>query len=331
MHRLSIIIVNWNSQDFVRQCLRSLDRHTGIDCQIIVVDGASFDGCDEMIAREFPAVEFVQSQENVGFGRCNNLGATRATGKFLLFLNPDTEVTPGAVELLLEEAEGNPQIGLVGAKLLNSDGSLQTSCVQALPSPLNQALDSDFLRRLFPKSRLWGNSAAFASTIPCAVEAVSGACMLVHRDTFAQVGGFSPDYFMYAEDMHLCWEIYKLGKSVVYHPAAEVMHHGGGASTGDFSCFSCLEMRRALHHFILCRQGTGAGLAYRALIAVSAIARLTALSAAISLQSGVRRSRTRASLTRWWTNLLWAIRPPGRAIRNTGHADRQLSKIAGPR
>jgi GT2 family glycosyltransferase len=315
--RLSIIIVNWNSKAYVRKCLLSLDRFARSAHQTIVVDGASFDGCGEMISREFPSVEFVQSPENVGFGRCNNLGAGKANGEYLLFLNPDTELTAGALEALLKVAEGDSDVGLVGARLLNTDGSLQTSCVQALPTPLNQALDSDFLRRLLPGSRFWGNAAAFASPTPIQVAAVSGACMLIHRETFVSVGGFCPDYFMYAEDMHLCWEVSKLGKTVVYQPAAEIVHHGGGASAGDFSSFSCLEMRSALHHFIRCRQGVCAGFAYRMLIAVSALVRLTALSAAFSLQTGDHRSRIRVSLSRWWTNLCWALRPSGQRFKHS--------------
>lgn len=307
--RLSIIIVNWNSKSYVRSCLLSLDRFAGIDHQTIVVDGASFDGCGEMVSCEFPDVEFIQSRENLGFGRCNNLGATRAIGEFLLFLNPDTEINPGALEALLKVIEEDPHVGLVGALLLNTDGSLQTSCVQSLPTPLNQALDSDFLRRLFPDSRLWGNAAAFGSQTPTRVEAVSGACMLVKRETFARIGGFCPDYFMYAEDMHLCWDVSKLGKTVVYQPAAEIVHHGGGSSVGDFSKFSCLEMRRAIHHFIRCRQGVCAGHAYRVLIAISALVRLSVLVAAFALKAGDHRRRIRSSLARWWANLLWAVRP----------------------
>jgi GT2 family glycosyltransferase len=131
--------------------------------------------------------------------------------------------------------------------------------------------------------------------------------MLIKSETFASVGGFCPDYFMYAEDMHLCWEISRRGKKVVYQPAAEIIHHGGGASGGDFSSFSCLEMRRALHHFIRCRQGICAGFAYRGLIAVSALVRLAALSTAFAVQGGDHRPLIRISLSRWWTNLRWAI------------------------
>ena len=309
MPLLSIIIVNWNSQDFVRQCLQSLENHVTVDCQTIVVDGASYDGCEAMITREFPTVEYVQSSENLGFGRCNNLGVLHAKGTYLLFLNPDTEVTPGAIEALLATAAGDAQIGLVGARLLNSDGTLQTSCVQALPTPLNQTLDSDILRRIFPQSLLWGNGRAFASEKPSVVEAVSGACMLVPRETFSRVGGFCPDYFMYAEDMHLCWEISKLGKTIIYQPSAAIKHHGGGASAGDFSKFSCMEMRRALHHFISCRQGDFAGFRYRCGICASALIRLAALAAASVFGTNARRSQNQISTNRWLTNLRWALRP----------------------
>ena len=306
MPRLSILIVNWNSKDYVRKCLGSLESCVTIRHQVIVVDGASFDGCGEMIAKEFPSVEFVQSPENVGFGRCNNLGAARAGGEYLLILNPDTEVTPGALEALLEVAEGGSGVGLVGARLLNTDGSLQTSCVQALPTPLNRALDSDFLRRRFPRSRLWGTYAAFSAWEPVPVEAVSGACMLIHRETFASVGGFCPDYFMYAEDMHLCWDVAKLGKRIVYQPASAIIHHGGGASSGEFSRFSCIEMNRAIHQFIVSRQGKWAGLAYRWLIGISALIRLVLLAGVWTLSSGQRRNRRSTSIRRWWTTLRWA-------------------------
>jgi len=305
--KLSILIVNWNSKDYVRKCLRSLESCVTIRHQTIVVDGASYDGCGEMIVEEFPAVEFVQSPENFGFGCCNNLGAIRATGEYLLFLNPDTEVTPGAVEALLEVAEGDSGVGLVGARLLNTDGSLQTSCVQALPTPINQALDSNFLRRRFPGLSLWGNQAAFSANGPIFVEAVSGACMLIQRESFASVGGFCPDYFMYAEDMHLCWDVAKLGKRVVYQPASTVIHHGGGASTGEFSRFSCLEMCKALHRFIICRQGKLAGLCYRWLIGVSAIIRIPILVGALVLLGRNRRSQISCSIRRWWANLRWSL------------------------
>ena len=231
--------------EHLRKCLQSV-RLTCSDLspQMVVVDGGSFDGCGEMLAAEFPEVDFVQSQKNVGFGRANNLGFGHVTGDVLLLLNPDTELSPGSVQSMLRDLRDVPAAGIVSPRLLNSDGSLQTSCVQALPTPLNQVLDLELLRRWFPRWRFWGNYEAFAARQPVEVEAVSGACMLLRVDTFRRVGGFSPQFFMYGEDMDLCAKTRKTGLQVYHAPTAEVVHHGGGSSVGEFSRLSVVWMRQ---------------------------------------------------------------------------------------
>jgi GT2 family glycosyltransferase len=199
---VSIIIVNWNSRDFVRQCLASLYRHTsGFAFEVIVVDGASYDGCKEMLEAEFSSVRFVQCEKNVGFARANNLGAEQAQGTTLLFLNPDTELLDDAPADLVRILRSTPEAGLVGCRLLNSDRSVQTSCVQALPTVFNQFFDSEYLRSRFPHWRTWGTvSLQIGSGEPMVVQAVSGACMTIARSDFVAVGGFTPSYFMYGEE-----------------------------------------------------------------------------------------------------------------------------------
>jgi N-acetylglucosaminyl-diphospho-decaprenol L-rhamnosyltransferase len=136
---LSIIIVNWNSKDFVRKCVQSIMANLmDFAFEIIVVDGASYDGCGEMLMREFPEVRFIQSDKNVGFARASNLGFEQSSGNCLLFLNPDTEVVGPAISILRTALLELDQAGIVGAKLLNTDGSVQTSCIQAFPTILNQ-------------------------------------------------------------------------------------------------------------------------------------------------------------------------------------------------
>lgn len=309
MPTISVIIVNWNSKDHVRNYLLSLDRHCSLGRQTIVVDGASYDGCDTMLAREFPDVEFVQSRMNPGFGGSNNLGAASATGDYLLLLNPDTEIRKGAVESMLDAYDSDSRVGLVGAKLLNTDGSLQMSCVQSFPTPLNRALDSAFLRRLLPASGLWGNAEAFSSGGPVDVDAVSGACMLLSRQAFEDVGGFCHDYFMYAEDIQLCWDVSRRGGRIVFQPRAVVTHHGGGASGGEFKAFSTIEMNQSVHQFILHRQGFAAGAIYRALMAVSSVGRLAVMAVGCTLVSRRNRPLAFASLRKWWTTLCWSVRP----------------------
>lgn len=303
---LSIIIVNWNSANYVRNCLRTLSAHgSDISLEVIVVDAGSFDGCGEMIANSFPSVQFIQSQENSGFGASNNLGFSRATGECVLFLNPDTEVRPRALQLMLEELRRRPDAGILGARLLNSDGSLQTSCVQALPTPLNQALGSEWLRQRFPNSRFCGLGEAFRSTKPVQVEAVSGACMLLPAAVFRRAGGFSKEFFMYGEDMDLCAKVRRLGLRVYHVPSAEVVHHGGGSSRAQVSQFSTVQMRIAVQTYMHLNHGPGAAFAYRAMQLISGLIRL-ALLLPRKLLPG-KRAAANESIAKWWFVLQWAV------------------------
>lgn len=314
--KLSILIVNWNSKSFLRRCLETVQLACGKEVpQVIVVDGGSFDGCGEMLAAEFPEVEFVQSPDNVGFGRSNNLGFSRVKGSVLLLLNPDTELKPGAVASLMEQLTILPNAGMIGPRLLNTDGSLQTSCVKALPTPLSQMLDSEFLRRLFPASRLWGTWEAFRSERPVAVEAVSGACMLLRAEVFRRIGGFSPEFFMYGEDMDLCAKVRALGLTVYHHPRAEVVHHGSGSSQTQINQFSTVMVRVAGVIYMRRNHGPFTALLYRILQGVSAAARIGAVLLALLVVSGPRRAAARLTLEKWWYVLRWAIgrspiRPP---------------------
>jgi GT2 family glycosyltransferase len=308
MPDVSVIIVNWNSKDFVRQCLNALFQHCqAISLEVIVVDGGSFDGCDQMIATEFPQVIFIQVGQNVGFARANNLGFERATGKFVWLLNPDTEIKRQAAETLLQTLQSRKDIGMVGARLLNSDGSLQTSCVQSLPTPLNQALDCEVLRRLFPKLSLWGIAALQSQSEPIEVEAISGACMMLRREDFNRVGCFNPGYFMYAEDMDLCFKIRRAGLKIVYAPGAEVRHHGGGSAQKQCSKFSVVLMREAVTFYLSTNYGIFYAWCYRFCMAVSALARIMTLLAARLVTRSEAKVQNIFSLQKWVAILKWCF------------------------
>jgi len=217
---VSVVIINWNSKEFLRTCIRSLELVSReLRFEIIVVDNASHDGCGEMLKSEFPHVIFIQSEKNLGFSSGNNLGARRATGRNLLFLNPDTELIEDSISVLSSRLDCLPFAGAVGCKLLNSDGTLQTSCIQAFPTVINQFLDSDFLRERFPRSSLWGTVAFLdLGKSPKVVQAVSGACVMVKRDIFEKVGGWTEAYFMYGEDLDLSYKIQMAGCNVYMFP-----------------------------------------------------------------------------------------------------------------
>jgi len=270
------------------------------------VDGGSFDGSGVMLKQEFPEVMFVQAQSNLGFGASNNLGLAECTGDTILLLNPDTEICQSAVQGLMKALESSFDVVIVAPKLLNTDGSLQESCVQAFPTPLNQFLDSSLLRRIFPKASIWGTRALFTDT-PSEVEAVSGACMLVRADILRDLRGFNTKFFMYGEDMDLCARIRARGMRVVHVPTAKVIHHGGGSSGGNFSRISALMLRQSIYIFISEHQGHLAARLYRGLIGISALLRLTFLNLARTLRLFTATAHSKASVMKWSTILRWSL------------------------
>lgn len=329
---LSIVIVNWRSADYVRACLPTLAEGVGrLRYEVLVIDNASYDACEKVVKR-FPNARFIQSDVNLGFAKANNLAAGRAGGKVLLFLNPDTQVKPGAIETMRDVLCQSEQTGIVGARLLNSDGTLQTSCVQSFPTIVNQALDSEFLRRLTPRSGLWGVGALHRrSETPSVVDTVCGAALMIQRDVFERVGGFTPCYFMYSEDIDLCFKVRQAGYAVVYVPTATITHHGGGSSRQEVSEFSVVTMRESQwRYFQRNRSQLYAG-TYRAAMAASAGCRiaLAVVGLLASVGSRNRHKDWQRSLKKWWAILRWSFGVAPNLKRRDGAPDRE-DHVAGP-
>jgi N-acetylglucosaminyl-diphospho-decaprenol L-rhamnosyltransferase len=308
---LSIIIVNWNSAQFLKRCLDSvLANATGFEFEIIVIDSGSFDGCDRLIGSNYPGVRFIQSPNNLGFARANNQAVRAACGRLFLFLNPDTEVVGSAIADLCSNIDRLADAGIVGAKLLNSDGTLQTSAVQARPSLLGKLVDCDVLRRLFPRSGVWGVRAMYQeSENPVAVGAVSGACLLIKSSIFGEVGGFSEQYFMYAEDVDLAEKVRRAGYQSYYVPTAVVVHAGGTSSEQASDGFSTVMMREATFRFFLRWDGARHAAAFRCGVFLSSVIRLVLLRL-VQLVKG-RHPRTTASISRWKSNMRWSLKRDG--------------------
>lgn len=273
---LSIIIVNWNSKDYLKECIASIvDNTFGIEYEIIVVDSASYDGCGDMLQLLYPQVRFIQSERNAGFAHANNLGAKYACGSALLFLNPDTEVCGDAIEHLYALLGELPQAGVVSCRLLNSDGSLQMSCVQLLPTILNQVLNAEILQRWFPKIGLWMTAATFeGETSPAPVEVVSGACMMIKREVFDRVEGFSTDYFMYGEDVDLCYKTRAATFRNYHIPGVQIVHHGGGSTQHRHRRFSSVMTRESVSRLLRKTHGNLYSLCYRLALSGAAVVRL---------------------------------------------------------
>jgi hypothetical protein len=193
--------------------------------------------------------------------------------------------------------------------LLNGDGTLQTSCVQALPTVLNQLFDAELLRRRFPGAPLWGMSALRAEAgSPAEVEALAGACVMLRREVFDRIGGFSADYFMYGEDMDLCYRTRKAGLRNYYIPDAEVVHHGGRSTQQMERAVPSVIMRESAWRYFLKNHGLAYALAYRATMVVAALVRISLLF----LLSPVFLARRQYALwknrcVKWLAILCWAF------------------------
>ncbi len=300
---LSIIIVNWNSVAFLTQCLKSIYKHPpDVPYEIIVIDSASFDGCADVLREGHPGVRFFQSLTNIGFAKANNLASAKCTGEYLLFLNPDTELVGQALDGLLTCASSLPDAGVVGGRLINSDGTVQSSCIQSVPTIANQFFDSEFLRDRWPTSALWGMAPLYDTAGGNhEVAAVSGACILIKRRTFELVGGFTEEYFMYAEDIDLSCKVRKAGYRNYYVSDVSVIHHGGGSSEQAVSAFSAVMMREATWRFFRTTRGGLYALGYRASMTVAAAGRLALVGCALLYEGpGPDSTHRRASLRKWY-------------------------------
>lgn len=227
---LSIIIVNYNVKEFLQNLLISLSKSAGkINSEIIVVDNASDDGSVEIVKEKFPEVKLIANKNNEGFGRANNQALEIAKGKFLALINPDTIVTEDTFQKLIEFFESTPDAGMVGPKVLNPDGSLQLACRRSFPGPWTSFTKVAGLSKVFPKSKLFAkyNLTYLDENKTYEVDAISGAFMIFRKDVFNKVGGFDPQFFMYGEDLDLCYRIQKAGYKVYYFHDAQVIHYKG--------------------------------------------------------------------------------------------------------
>ncbi len=305
---LSIIIINWNSAEYVKKCLRSVFENTkGIDFEVIVIDNGSFDSCQRMILDEFPSILFFQSSANLGFAKANNYGSEKATGEYLLFLNPDTEIIDDAIWGMLSVIKSLPDAAALGCKLLNSDKSIQASCVQPFPTILNQVFDSDMINRWFPV--LSACNVEYSKKEPAKVQMISGACMMIRKKVFEEVEKFSPEYFMYTEDLDLCYKTYQAGYSNYYTGAFSVIHHGGGSShRREENSYANIQMRASIFKFLEKTRGKLYAGTYRKAMLLNGIMRFGILSLGLVVSQLIgRESKCRSSLIKWKGIIRWTL------------------------
>lgn len=304
---LSIICVNWNSMDYLLECIASIYKFTpDVLFEVIVVDNASPEGGLEILATQFPLVRIVRSDHNLGFAGANNLGFRHCVGRHILLLNPDTKLMGPAINTMLDRLKSLPDAGIVGCQLLNSDFSVSTSSIQKFPTILNQLFNLEYLRLRFPAFALWDIEPLFApATGPIKVDVIPGACMMLKRDVFERVGLLTEDYFMYAEDIDLNYKVRQLGFTSYYVGEAQIVHHGGGSSSRQkVNQWSTVMTYRAMLRFYRMSRGRMYGAAYRLAMGCAAVIRLVIL--AILFPFGDRQS-IRWTAAKWSVVLKWAV------------------------
>ncbi len=223
--RFSVVIVSWNTKDFLRRCVSSIYQYPpSAEFEVIVVDNASSDGSVQMLHDLFPEVNVICNSENLGFSQATNQGIHNCLGTHILLLNPDTELRPNALNALERVLRENSSIGAAGARLLNADGSIQPSCFRA-PTLFREIWRLFHLDNIYPLSTY--QLETWDKQKPREVEVLNGACLMLKREALDEAGYLDETYFMYSEEVDLCYRLRQTGWKLFWVPEAEVVHYGG--------------------------------------------------------------------------------------------------------
>jgi hypothetical protein len=249
--KLSIVIVNYNVKNLLKKCLESIFKyHKEIEFEVTVVDNNSNDHSQEMLKTDFPQVQLIENKRNLGFSQACNQGIKESYGKYILLLNPDTELTPGGFKKMMDFMDLKPEVGICGPRMMDQKGNLQFSC-RSFPSYLTAISSSQsILNRILPDNFLSKKYLLKEKNHSQTMEVdwVSGSCLLAKREMLEKVGLLDERFYMYVEDVDLCYRAKKSGFSVFYFPFVVVIHYIG-KSTQKKKFNMLLEHHRSMYYF----------------------------------------------------------------------------------
>jgi GT2 family glycosyltransferase len=230
---VSALVVTHNVKDLLLQCLRAFYATSDVPVEVVVVDNGSTDGSAAAATAEFPKATVLLEQKNLGYGRAANIGLERCQGRFVLLLNPDATVDAQTVGRLSDFLMTRPEAGAVGPRLLMPDGSLDPDCRRSFPVPSTLFYRTVGLSRLFPKSPRFGrhNMGHVDESDVHEMDAGTADCLLLRKAAIDRIGFFDPRYFMFGEDIDLCYRLKLGGWKVFYLPTARATHHRRAATT----------------------------------------------------------------------------------------------------
>lgn len=308
---ISIVIVSRDTRDLLRACLRSIhDYADGLTVETIVVDSDSRDGAVAMVRERFPDVIVLEPGENIGFSRGNNLGIRRATGATVLLLNPDTELTAGALRSMRDALHSDPKIGVVGPLLRYPDGRVQSSR-RRFPTLATALVESTLVQEWWPTHPALArySMADLPSDRPHDADWLVGACLLARREVFATAGLLDERLFLYAEEPEWCWRVRRAGWRVRYVPAAEVRHHEG-MSTGQNVALRQRSFAVSKAYLMRALYGPAVGALVRAALVADQGVRLVREGVKWSL--GHKRDLRAARVLAAWATMRALLTPPAR-------------------
>jgi len=228
--KISVLIVSYNVKNYLLQAIDSVkkSKYGGL-IEFIIVDNNSFDGTSLSLKNLHPEIPYIQNQQNIGFGKGINQAAKKSRGEFLFILNPDTIIQEDTIDKLVHYLVENPQVGMVGPKVLNADGSLQLACKRSIPSISVSLPKMLGLSKLFPNNKWAGryNLTYLDENQTHSVDAISGSAMMIRKSIFDQLNGFDESFFMYGEDLDLCKRIIQSGYEIHFTPITQIIHYGG--------------------------------------------------------------------------------------------------------
>jgi hypothetical protein len=226
---LDVVVISYRTPELLGACLRSLERRTGAGQRVVVVDNGSGDGSAELVATEFPAVELLAHQRNLGFAAAANAGLARGSAPYALVLNADTEVPPETLDALLDVMEQRPEVGICGCRLVRPDGRFDHAARRSFPTILGALGHFTGVGRTRRTPRALSQYRA-PEIEAGPIDAVNGAFMLIRRAALDQVGRFDERYWMYMEDLDLCFRFAEAGWVTWYEPSVSALHVKGAAS-----------------------------------------------------------------------------------------------------
>jgi GT2 family glycosyltransferase len=248
---ISVVIVAWNAKHYLQLCLESLKAAPPRrNLEVLVVDNASADGSAEMVEARFPDVKLIKSNENLGFAKGNNVAIRQCQGRYIALVNPDVIVLPGCLDALADFLDQNPKVGNVGPRVLNADGTLQSSC-RRFPTLWNNFCSASSLASVFKSSRFFAGEHMFffPHDRTLAVDVVVGCFSMIRREALEAVGVLDEGLFMYGDDVDWCRRCWNAGWEVAFFPGAQAIHDKGSITAPYPVRFAVAQQRSVIHYW----------------------------------------------------------------------------------